>query len=80
MNSRSLSRHYAKSLVIAFFAFSYVPLSHAQSAADTLFNVFTFTSEASAEVDNDLMTATLVVQDEDKDSAQLANKINEAMS
>lgn len=52
----------------------------AQPAAEPLYNVFSLSSEASAEVDNDLMTATLVVQKEDKDPAVLADKVNDDMS
>jgi len=80
MNKISYTKHYARGLVVALFAFSFAASLQAQSAADTLFNVYNFSSEASAEIDNDLMTATLLVQDEDKDSALLANKINTTMS
>lgn len=52
----------------------------AQANDDTLYNVFSLSSEASAEVDNDLMVATLVVQADDKDPALLASKINSSMS
>ncbi len=52
----------------------------AQPEGQPLYNVFSLSSEASAEIDNDLMTATLVVQQEDKDAALLANKVNAAMS
>lgn len=51
-----------------------------QASDETLYNVFSLSSEAAAEVDNDLMVATLLVQAEDKDSALLANKINASMS
>lgn len=53
---------------------------HAQPGAETLYNVFSLRSEASAEVDNDLMIATLVVQGENKDSAALADEINATMA
>ncbi len=52
----------------------------AQSTSETLYNVFNLTSEATAEVDNDLMIATLVVQLEDKDPAVLADKVNTTMA
>lgn len=52
----------------------------AQSNGETLYNVFNLTSEATAEVDNDLMIATLVVQLEDKDPAVLADKVNQTMA
>ncbi|MFT6300853.1 MAG: putative secreted protein [Pseudomonadales bacterium] len=52
----------------------------AQANGETLYNVFSLSSEASAQVDNDLMVATLVVQAEDQDPALLASKINLTMS
>jgi predicted secreted protein len=55
-------------------------VSAAQANDETLYNVFSLSSEASAEVDNDLMVATLVVAAEDKDPALLASKINASMS
>lgn len=48
--------------------------------SETLYNVFSLSSAASAEVDNDLMTATLVVRKEDKDPAILAEKVNSTMN
>jgi predicted secreted protein len=51
-----------------------------QANDETLYNVFSLSSDASAEVDNDLMVATLVVAAEDKDPALLASKINASMS
>lgn len=52
----------------------------AQTGGETLYNVFNLTSEAVAEIDNDLMIATLVVQLEDKDPAVLADKVNASMA
>jgi predicted secreted protein len=52
----------------------------AQTGPETLYNVFNLSSEASAEVENDLMTATLAVQQEDKDPAILADKVNVTMA
>lgn len=52
----------------------------AQTMNETLYNVINLTSEASAEIDNDLMIATLVVQQEDKDPAVLADKVNSTMA
>jgi len=52
----------------------------AQSADSPIYNVFSLRSQATAEVDNDLMIATLVVQAEDRDPAELASKINASMS
>jgi len=53
---------------------------HAQSGSEPQYDVYSLSSEASAEVPNDLMIATLVVQQEDADPARLAEKVNEAMS
>ncbi len=63
-----------------FLALQAVVPVQAQSGGETLYNVFNLTSEATVEVDNDLMIATLVVQQEDKDPAVLADKVNEAMT
>ena len=52
----------------------------AQSDDETLYNVYRLSSDASAEVDNDQMLATLVVQQEDKDPALLADKVNSTMA
>lgn len=46
----------------------------------TLYEVFSLSASASADVDNDWMTATLAVQAEDKDAGQLANKVNATMT
>jgi predicted secreted protein len=53
---------------------------HAQNSPEAMYNVYSLSSEASAEVDNDLMIATLVVQQEDKDAALLADKVNSTMA
>jgi len=50
-----------------------------QSDSAPLFNVYRLASEASVEVDNDLMVATLYVQAQDKDTSSLAQKINSTM-
>ena len=46
---------------------------------ETLYNVVSLSSEASAEVDNDLLSAVLAVQHEDKEPAVLADKVNASM-
>jgi len=51
-----------------------------QSTDAPIYNVFSLRSQATAEVDNDLMIATLAVQAEDRDPAALASKINASMS
>lgn len=66
--------------VLAVFVFCFAPCTQAQTTEPTLFNAFTFSTSASAEISNDLMTVTLLVQDEDKDSAVLANRINVTMA
>lgn len=55
-------------------------VAHAQAGDETLYNVYSLSSEASAEVQNDLMIATLVVQKEDADPAKLAEKVNSTMA
>jgi len=67
-----------KSIPVLFGLIFLVPFAHANE--ETLYNVFSLSSQASSEVDNDLMVATLVVQAEDKDPALLASKINSSMS
>ena len=54
--------------------------SQAQVLGETLYDVYRLSSEARIEVDNDLMVATLVVQEEDADAAELASKVNATMS
>ena len=53
---------------------------HAQAAGETLYDVYRLATESSVEVDNDLMVATLVVQEEDKEASVLANRVNATMS
>ncbi len=67
-------------VLAVFLALQAVLPAQAQTGGETLYNVFNLTSEATAEVDNDLMIATLVVQLEDKDPAALADKVNAAMA
>lgn len=58
-----------------------VPMgAYAQALQETLYDVYRISSEASVDVDNDRMVATLAVHEEDKDAAALANKVNAAMS
>lgn len=52
----------------------------AQATQETLYDVYRLSTEVSVDVDNDLMVATLVVQEEDKDAAALANKVNATMT
>ncbi len=52
----------------------------AQSTQETLYDVIRLSTQASVEVDNDLMVVTLAVQEEDKDAAVLATKVNETMT
>lgn len=55
-------------------------LAYAQSAGETLYDVYSLSSEASVEIQNDLMIASLVVQQEDADPAKLAEKVNANMA
>ncbi len=52
----------------------------AASAQDTPYDRYAITAEASGEVANDQMVATLAVQDEDADPAALADRVNRAMA
>ncbi len=54
--------------------------AQAQSGSEPQYDVYSLSSEASAEVPNDLMIANLVVQQEDADPARLAEKVNATMS
>jgi len=70
-----------KSLATAGLVVLSTATAFAQDNADeTRYNVFSLSASASAELDNDLMTATLVVQAEDKDAARLASKVNATMT
>ncbi|MFK7891076.1 MAG: SIMPL domain-containing protein [Granulosicoccus sp.] len=53
---------------------------HAQPTYETLYDVYRLSSEASVEVDNDRMVATLVVEEEHEDASALANELNLVMS
>ena len=67
-------------LALCFASFAWVSPVFAQETQQPVYNVFSLHSEASAEVDNDLMIATLMVEAEDRDPAVLASKVNSAMS
>ncbi len=67
-------------LALCVASFAWVSPVFAQETQQPVYNVFSLHSEASAEVDNDLMIATLMVEAEDRDPAVLASKVNSAMS
>lgn len=67
-------------LALYIASFAWVSPVFAQETHQPVYNVFSLHSEASAEVDNDLMIATLMVEAEDRDPAVLASKVNSAMS
>ena len=67
-------------MLAVFLALQAVVPVQAQTGSETLYNVFNLTSESTAEVDNDLMIATLAVQLEDKDPVVLADKVNATMA
>ena len=67
-------------LALCIVGYSWVSPVSAQETSQPVYNVFSLHSEASAEVDNDLMIATLMVEAEDKDPALLASKVNSSMS
>lgn len=77
---RSVVRQILSWVVLLIIPLSMADVSHAHESGETLYNVFSLSSEATTEVDNDLMVATLVVQAEDKDSAVLASKVNGVMT
>ncbi|MFT5046533.1 MAG: putative secreted protein [Porticoccaceae bacterium] len=77
---RKIQRVIRTCLLVPFLIGLILSTPVAQANSDTLYNIFSLSSEASAEVDNDLMVATLIVQAEDKDPALLASKINSSMS
>lgn len=52
----------------------------AQNVQETLYDVVRISTQASVDVDNDLMVVILVVQEEDKDASSLANKVNATMT
>ena len=59
-----------------------VPLTHAHAHEDNapVFDQFSISASARGEVSNDLLTAQLVVEHEDRDSATLANRVNADMT
>ncbi len=67
-------------LAVVFWIVQASGLAQAQSGGEPQYDVYSLSSEASAEVPNDLMIATLVVQHEDADAARLAEKVNSTMS
>ena len=75
---RDLAMRWSIGLVLVFLG-STVTFAN-DAGSNTLYGVFSLSASASADIDNDRMTATLVVQAEDKDAAQLANRVNAAMS
>lgn len=67
-------------LAVVFWVVQASGLAQAQTGGEPQYDVYSLSSEASAEVPNDLMIATLVVQHEDADAARLAEKVNSTMS
>ncbi len=57
-----------------------VGMSYGYAEENPLFDLYSISAAASGEVTNDLLTATLVVEHEDRDSAALANRVNADMS
>jgi len=56
-----------------------VPLAAAAQGAETLFNLVSFAAQASREVPNDLLGATLAAETEGSDPAALAAEVNRTM-
>lgn len=67
-------------LPVLFWIVQASGLAQAQTGGEPQYDIYSLSSEASAEVPNDLMIATLVVQHEDADAARLAEKVNSTMS
>jgi len=65
-------------VLLAFFA----PLTLVQAHEDNgpVFDQYSISASARGEVTNDLLTAQLVVEHEDRDSAALANRVNADMT
>lgn len=78
MNARLVGRRVC--LMLLIYGAPWLATVQAQAADEVLYNVYSLSGEASAEVQNDLMIATLVVQQEDADPAKLAEKVNSTMS
>jgi len=55
-------------------------LVHAHENNDPVFDQYSISASARGEVTNDLLTAQLVVEHEDRDSAALANRVNADMA
>lgn len=55
------------------------PAAVIASEHEPVFDVYSLSASAQGDVDNDLLRAELVVEDEDRDAAALANRINAAM-
>lgn len=66
--------------LLAFFGAQVAGVAYGQPGDEALYDVYSLSSEASAEVQNDLMIATLLVQQEDADPASLAEKVNSTMA
>jgi predicted secreted protein len=65
--------------IVASIVLIWVPsAAWAQALVEQQYYVFRLSSEATVDVNNDMMVAILVVQDEDKDPGLLADKINSA--
>lgn len=65
--------------ILMLSAAATIESAQADDTHETLYNVFSISAEADAEIRNDLMSARLVVQAEAKDTASLANEINDTM-
>ena len=60
-------------------ALAFAPLMAAAQAPETLFNLVNLSAQAEREIPNDLLTATLAVESEGAEPAQLADSVNRTM-
>ena len=80
MNDLAFNVKFRAIIGLYLLAFVLSATAQVQGPGETLFDVYRLASEVSADVDNDLMVATLAVQEEDKDATVLANRVNVTMS
>lgn len=77
MSSKFFCKTSVGAALLALIFAAGLPLAtSAQNAVVLQYDIYKLSSEAFVEINNDLMTATLAVLNEDKDPAVLADKIN----
>lgn len=66
--------------VVALAAAAFLSAPAVQAEEEVLFDRYSISAQASGEVANDLLTAQMAVEHNDRDSATLANRVNADMS